>query len=338
MDHDVPDPAQAPPLAWGILGAGNIARRFATEIPAHTAGTVVAVGSRSQERADDFAATFDIPVAHGDYESLVADERVQAVYIASPHSEHRDHALLALAAGKPVLVEKAFTRSAAEAREVFAAADAAGLFAMEAMWSRFLPHMAALDRVLRSGEIGQVVTLTAHHGQWLDVAPSHRLKNPDLAGGAVLDLGVYPISFAHQVLGSPETVTAVGHLAETGVDATEAVVLTYPGVVASLTTTMLAGTRNDAVISGTAGRIEIAPTFFGSSTLTIHSTDGAVRTIEPPASAGFAYQAAETARCLEAGLTQSPVLPWEETLAVMRTMDEVRRQLGVVLPGEGAAP
>lgn len=336
MDHDVPDPAQAPPLAWGILGAGNIARRFATEVPAHTAGTVVAVGSRSQERADDFSAAFDIPVAHGDYESLVADERVQAVYIASPHSEHRDHALLALAAGKPVLVEKAFTRNAAEAREVFAAADAAGLFAMEAMWSRFLPHMAALDQVLRSGEIGQVVTLTAHHGQWLDVAPSHRLKNPDLAGGAVLDLGVYPISFAHQVLGSPETVTAVGDLAETGVDATEAIVLTYPGVVASLTATMLAGTRNDAVISGTAGRIEIAPTFFAPSALTIHSTDGAVRTIEPAASAGFAYQAAETARCLEAGLTQSPVLPWEETLAVMRTMDEVRRQLGVVLPGENA--
>ena len=331
---DLPDPMQSPPLAWGILGAGNIARKFAIDIPAHTPGSVVAVGSRSQDRADDFAAAFDIPMAHGDYESLVADDRVQAVYIASPHSEHRDHALLALAAGKPVLVEKAFTRNAAEAREVFAAADAAGLFAMEAMWSRFLPHMAALDRVLRSGEIGQVVTLTAHHGQWLDVAPTHRLKNPDLAGGAVLDLGVYPISFAHQVLGSPETVTAIGHPAETGVDATEAIVLTYPGAVASLTATMLAATRNDAVISGTAGRIEIEPTFYAPSTVRVYPKEGQMREISPPVASGFEYQAAEAARCIRAGLTQSPLLPWEHTLAVQRTMDEARRQLGVIYPGE----
>src|SRR5699024_4963925 len=269
---------------------------------------------------DAFAARFNIPVAHGDYESLVADERVQAVYIASPHSEHRDHALLALAAGKPVLVEKAFTRNVAEAREVFAAADAAGLLAMEAMWTRFLPHMAALNQVLASGEIGPVVTLTAHHGQWLDVPVAHRLKNPHLAGGAVLDLGVYPISFAHQVLGSPETVHAAGHLAETGVDATEVIVLTYPGAVAALTATMNAATRNDAVISGTAGRIEIDPTFYAPSTVRIYPRDGQMRALTPPVGSGFEYQAAEATRCIHQGLLETPLLPWSETLAVLRTM------------------
>lgn len=327
------DPRSAPPLAWGVLGAGHIAGQFARDVPAHSTGSVVAVGSRDQGRADAFAAAHTIAAAHGDYESLVADDRVEAVYIASPHSEHRDHALLALAAGKPVLVEKAFTRNAAEAREVFAAADEAGLFAMEAMWSRFLPHMAQVRQILNSGEIGEVVTVTANHGQSLDLPATHRLKNPNLAGGALLDLGVYPISFVHMVLGSPERVTAVGQLAETGVDATEAVVLEYPGAVASVTSTLLAQTRNDAVITGTKGRIEIPPTFYVPTALTV-TTAEQTRTVEVPAGPGFEYQAAEVARRVAAGDTQSPVLPWDETIAIMRTLDEVRRQLGVSYPGE----
>ncbi len=330
----LPDPRQAPPLAWGILGPGGIAGRFAADVPAHSTGTVVAVGSRDRTRAENFASRWGIEAAHGDYRSLVADERVEAVYIATPHSEHREHALLALDAGKPVLVEKAFTRNSGEAREVFAAAEAAGLFAMEAMWTRFLPHMVILRHLLDSGHIGQVLSVTAHHGQWFDVPPAHRLKNPNLAGGAMLDLGVYPVSLAHDVLGSPETVTAVGHLTETGVDAAEAVILSYPGALATITATMLARTRNDAVITGTGGRIEIAPDFFGPSALTIHPIEGPPRLIDPHAGPGFAYQAAEAARCIRAGLTESPVLPWEETLAVLRTMDQVRRQLGADLPGE----
>lgn len=332
-----PDPAAAPPLRWGIIGAGNIAENFAATIPAHTASQVVAIGSRSSARAADFARRFDIARAHGNYEDLVADEQVEAVYVASPHSEHRDHALLALAAGKPVLVEKAFTRDAAQAEEIFAAAHEAGLFVMEAMWARFLPHMIAVRQLLAEGAIGAVVTLTAHHGQWLDLAPEHRLKNPDLAGGALLDLGVYPISFAHDILGAPEAITAVGHTAETGVDATEAIVLTYPGALAALTATMLAGTRNDAVISGTTGRIEIAPTFYAPTTVTVHPKDGEPRTITPEVGRGFEYQAAEVARCVRAGQIQSEVLPWAQTLDVMRTMDEVRRQLGVRYPGRDAA-
>jgi len=328
------DPHHAPPLAWGILGPGRIAARFATDVPTHSSGTVAAVGSRDHTRAEAFAGRFGIDAAHGDYRSLVEDDRVEAVYIATPHSEHREHALLALGAGKPVLVEKAFTRNTGEAREVFAAAEAAGLFAMEAMWTRFLPHMVILRHLLDSGDIGRVLSVTAHHGQRFDVPPAHRLKNPNLAGGAMLDLGVYPVSLVHDILGSPETVTAVGYLTETGVDAAEAVILTYPGALATVTTTMLAKPRNDAVITGTEGRVEIAPDFFSPSTLTVYPVDGAHRTIDPPAGSGFEYQAAEAARCIRAGLTESPVLPWEETLAVLRTMDQVRRQLGADLPGE----
>lgn len=330
----VPDPHQAPPLRWGILGAGGIAQNFATAVPAHSSAQIAAIGSRSLPRAQAFAARFSIDGVHGSYADLVADPQVEAVYIATPHSEHRDHALLALAAGKPVLVEKAFTRNVAEAQEVFDAAARAGLLVMEAMWSRFLPHMAAVRQFLAEGLIGEVITVTAHHGQWLDVAPEHRLKNPDLAGGALLDLGVYPVAFAHDVLGVPHAITAVGHPAETGVDATEAIVLTYPRALAALTTTMFAGTRNDAVISGTTGRIELAPTFYGPTTVTVHLMDGKTWSIEPEVGSGFEYQAAEVARCLHAGALESRLLPWQDTLAVLATMDEVRAQLGVRLPGE----
>ncbi len=331
---DLPDPKQAPPIAWGILGAGGIAQKLATDIPAHTASSVVAVGSRSAERARDFAEKFDIGTAHGSYEDLVADDRVQAVYIASPHSEHRDHALLALAAGKPVLVEKAFTRNVAEAREVFAAADAAGLFAMEAMWTRFLPHMVGVRQVLDSGEIGEIQTLTANHGQRLDFGPEHRLHNPNLAGGALLDLGVYPVSFAYQVLGSPQQVHAVGQLTPTGVDASEAIVLRYEHAVASLTATLSARTRNDAVITGRDGRIEIEPTFYAETRVHVHPYEGESRSFAPAVPGGFEFQAAEAARCITSGATQSQAMSWDDTLAVLRTMDEIRAQLGVVYPGE----
>src|SRR6188472_1270908 len=182
----IPDPAQAPPLRWGILAPGGIARAFADALRKHTRQELVAVGSRSKERADAFASTFDIPKAYSDYQALVADPDVDVVYVASPHSEHRDQALLVIEAGKHVLVEKAFTRNAAEAGEVIAAARAAGVALMEAMWTRFLPGI---------GVLGRVTTLMADHGQYFDFEPRHRLYNPDLAGGALLDLGVYPVSF-----------------------------------------------------------------------------------------------------------------------------------------------
>jgi predicted dehydrogenase len=327
-----PDPSAAPPLRWGILAAGGIAHNFARTIPAHTASTVVAVGSRSRDRAQSFADDEGIGRAHGSYEELVSDPEVEAVYVASPHSEHRDHALLAIEAGKHVLVEKAFTRNAAEAREVVEAAQARGVFAMEAMWSRFLPHMVALRAALADGAIGDIVALIASHGQPIAHVP--RMARPELAGGALLDLGIYPLAFAFDVLGEPSTVHATGQLTDAGVDATLAITLGYPDAVAQLSTTMLARTHNVAEIAGTGGRITLPETFFAPSSFTVSPRDGEPWTVAPEVTGGFQYQAAEVARRVHAGELESPWHPWAETIATMAAADEIRRQVGVVFPGE----
>ena len=329
-----PDPLDAPPLRWGILGAGGIARTFARQVPSLSSGEVVAVGSRDAARAAAFAGEHGIPRSHGGYADLVADDAVDAVYVATPHSEHRANALQAIEAGKHVLVEKAFTRSAAEAREVFAAARERGVFVMEAMWTRFLPHMVAVRHLVRSGAIGEVMSVHADHGQRLDHDPAGRLLNRDLAGGALLDLGVYPVSFAHDLLGTPEAVLAAGALTETDVDGQETVLLRYGRrALAVCSATLWARTPCRATVSGSEGTIELDGPFYAPTEVTV--TIGDERTTLPPLhEGGFQYEAAEVARCVAAGRLESETLPWAETLAVLETMDEVRRQLGVTYPGE----
>ncbi|WP_265520360.1 Gfo/Idh/MocA family protein [Oerskovia flava] len=331
----VPDPRTAPTIRWGILGAGGIASSFAEAVRQHTQARVSAVGSRDRTRAERFATAHGIPTTHHGYDELVHDDTVDVVYVATPHSHHREHALLAIAAGKHVLVEKAFTRNEAEAREVFEAAAAAGVFVMEAMWTRFLPHVAAIRGVIARGEIGEVVNLSADHGQFFPYDPGHRLYAPELAGGALLDLGVYPVSFAHDVLGAPDTVTAVGALTETGVDGQISMAFGYGArTQATLSTTLWSRTATQAVISGTAGRIEVDGTFYAPTSFRVVRHDGAIWDYSGFTGEGKQYQAAEVARCVEAGLTQSPRMTWDGTLEVMRTMDEVRRQIGVSYPGE----
>ncbi|WP_250447947.1 Gfo/Idh/MocA family protein [Actinotalea sp. C106] len=330
------DPRTAPSIRWGVLGPGGIARTFARAVRDHTSSRIVAVGSRSEERAAAFASEFRVPTVHGSYEELVADPAVEAVYVASPHSEHRAHALLAIAAGKHVLVEKSFARNAAEAQEVVDAARAAGVFVMEAMWTRFLPHVVALRSVLERGEIGEVVSLLADHGQAFGHLPTtHRLHNPELAGGALLDLGVYPVSFAHDILGVPDSVQALGSLTPAGVDGQISIALGYGDrVQASLHTTLWSRTATTAVLGGTAGRIEIEGAFYRPTRFTVVRDDGSTATFEQPVDGGFQYQAAEVARRIAAGETESPVITLDNTLEVMRTMDEIRRQVGVRYPGE----
>ncbi|MCB2177545.1 MAG: Gfo/Idh/MocA family oxidoreductase [Actinomycetales bacterium] len=337
----VPDPMAAPPLRWGVLGPGGIAHKLADNVARFTSGEVVAVGSRSIERAERFAAELGVPQAYGSYEALVADPAVQAVYVASPHSEHRDHALLAIAAGKHVLVEKAFTLNAAQAEEVFAAARAAGVFVMEAMWTRHLPHVAAIHDAVARGEIGEVVSVLADHGQNMRRhPPTHRMHAVELAGGALLDLGVYPVSFAHDVLGAPDRVHATGSLTETGVDGQISIALGHGArTQSSLHTTLWAATANTAVIAGTEGRIAVARTFYGPTSFSVRRDDGTSwvydRTVPAgPYGGGFQYQAAEVARRVAEGATESERMTWQDTLDVMRTMDEVRRQIGLRYPGE----
>jgi predicted dehydrogenase len=330
------DPRTAPPLRWGIIGPGGIANTFAKAVNGHTESTVVAVGSRSKDRAEQFASRHGIPNAHEGYEALVADPLVQAVYVASPHSEHRDHALLAIAAGKHVLVEKAFTRNATEAQEVVDAARSAGVFAMEAMWTRFLPHMMTLRALIERGEIGEVVTVLADHGQSFGRAPvTHRLHNPDLAGGALLDLGVYPISFAHDMLGVPDTIHATGSLTPAGVDGQVTMAFGYgERAQASLHTTLWSRTPTTACVGGTDGRVEVDGNFYAPNSFTVTRDDKTWWSYDRPVEGGFQYEAAEVARCVAEGRGESPLLTLDNTLEVMRSMDEVRRQIGVVYPGE----
>ncbi len=323
-----------PVLRWGVLAPGRIAGGFVWALHHHTDQRVHAVASRDPERARSFAAAHGVPRVHDSYEALVADPGVDIVYVASPHSEHKRQALLAIAAGKHVLVEKPFALDAAEAREIAGAARAAGVFAMEAMWSRFLPQTCLIDRLLRDGVLGDVRLVTADFGVRFDFDPLGRIFNPALGGGALLDLGVYPIWLAHFVLGAPAQVLATGERARTGVDGQVALVLTtQTGAQALLHATLFAQTPNAAALSGSLARIEVDTRFIapGGFTLVSHDSEARLRwdhPLGPHANEGLAYQAAAVARHIADGLTESPLHPLARTVAVLETIDAARRQVG----------
>lgn len=329
------DPRQAPTLRWGILGPGGIADSFVAALKAETTQQVVAVGSRNAQRAEAFASKWDIPGVHGSYDELVSDPNVDVIYVATPHSHHREHALQAIAAGKHVLVEKAFTRNAAEAREVVAAAREKGVFCMEAMWTRFLPHMVALRSLISDGAVGDIVNLRADHGQFFPFNPEHRIYNPELAGGALLDLGVYPVSFAHNILGAPAQIHAVGAKTQTDVDGQVSMIFTYDSPAqADLSTTSWSLTETSASISGTEGRIDVAGPFYYPTSFQLTRLDGTVMSFDKPLNHGLHFQAAEVARRISAGELESPLMPLDESVAIMGVLDEIRSQVGVTYPGE----
>jgi len=339
VESRIPDPMDAPPVRWGILGAGSIARAFAYAVGTGTRSAVTAVGSRDRDKAVAFAAEHDAGHGVGSYEELVDADDVDIVYVATPHSAHHENALLALRAGKPVLVEKAFTRNAVEAAQIVDEARSRRLLCMEAMWSRFLPHYDVVRQLIETGRLGSVRTLTADHGQRLWPEGPQRLSDPGLAGGALLDLGIYPVSFAHMVLGGLQHVRAVGTLTDAGVDATTSIVATgRDGAHALLGTTMGARTPTTATISGDLGRIEIDGDFYMPNTVRLLDSGGAeLERWEYDLGTrhfGLRFEAAEAGRCLHAGALESPLLPLDETLSVMRTLDEVRAQIGVHYPGE----
>ena len=314
------------PLRWGILGTGGIARTFVGDLRLTDSGAARAVGSRSRRSADRFGDEFGIATRHSSYEALVADPNVDAIYVATPHPMHRDNTLLALRAGKPVLVEKPFAMDAAQAREMVAAARARGLFAMEAMWTRFLPHIAVIRDWLARGALGELVTVTADHGQWFAEDPDFRLFAPELGGGALLDLGIYPVSFASMVLGSPNRIVALSDPAFTGVDAQTSMVLGYAnGAHALLTCTLRAKSPTWASIVGTEARIEIDGDFYAPSSVTLIPRQGEpARVISAEAGRGLHHEADEVARRLAAGELESPLMTLDETVSIMETMDAVR--------------
>ena len=313
------------PLRWGILGTGGIAMVFASDLKLTDSGVVGAVGSRSQGSADRFADEFGIERRHSSYESLVADPAVDVVYVATPHPMHRDNAILALNAGKPVLVEKPFAMNASEATEIVTAARQRGLFAMEAMWTRFLPHVAVIRDWLEQGALGEIVTVTADHGQWFAEDPGFRLFAPQLGGGALLDLGVYPVSFASMILGTPDRIVSISAPAFTGVDAQTSMLFGYEGgAQAVLTCTLRAKSPTRASIVGTDAMIELDGDFYAPTAVTLVPRQGEpTRVVSTHEGRGLRHQADEVARRLAAGALESPLMPLDETISIMDTMDRV---------------
>jgi predicted dehydrogenase len=318
-------------LRWGILGTGFIAALQAQDL-ADNGFTIQAVGSRSLESSTAFSAKFGIPTAHGSYEDLVADPDVDIVYIATPHVFHHANALLALNAGKHVLVEKAFTINAREAQEVVDLAAAKGLVALEAMWTRFLPHMARLRELAADGTLGEVRKVVASHNQDLPKDPAHRLNDPALGGGALLDLGIYPISFAFDVFGAPQRITASAAMTATGVDRQTAAIFEYAdGQQAIVDCALDIAGNNRAVIIGTEGWVEIDSVWYNPVPFTRYDPLGNVleRFEQPVKSRGMQYQAAEMERLVSEGATAGTLLPPGQTVAIMAAMDEIRRQTGL---------
>jgi predicted dehydrogenase len=323
-------------LRWGILGTGGIAHSFVADLV--LAGcTVQAVGSRHRESADAFAAEFGIPTAHASYEDLATDPDVDVVYVSTLHPLHAPNATLALNAGKHVLIEKPITVNAAEAEALADLAAEKNLLLLEAMWTRFLPHIARIREIIATGTLGEIRSVDAWHAQAITDDPAHRLNAIELGGGALLDMGIYPVSFAAHILGTPTTVQATARFRETGADAGVAAVFGYEGgQLATITTASDGRGPNTAVIVGSAARIEIADTWFTPSTFRVIAATGEVIESydEPVSGRGMQFQAFEVERLFAEGRTQSEVLTPAESVSIMRTMDEIRRQIGLVYPGE----
>jgi predicted dehydrogenase len=323
-----------PVLRWGIVAPGGIAADFVHALHTHTDQRVVAVASRSAERAAEFAHRHGVARSHGGYGHLYADPDVQVVYVAAPHSEHLQLALEAIAAGKHVLVEKPIGLSADEARAIRDAARSAGVFAMEAMWTRFLPQTDVMVQLRDDGALGDVRLVMADLG--FAAQPGGRLFDPRLGGGALLDLGVYPVWLSHLWLGAPASVTALGTLTETGVDEQSAIVLEYAtGAQALLSTSLRAFSPGRAAVSGSLGNLDVDPAFVapGGFEVMVPGAGGARARYDDRSGLtfreGMAWQAAAVAQHVSDGLTESPMHPLQTTIEVMTVIDEARRRLGV---------
>jgi predicted dehydrogenase len=324
-------------IRWGILGTGFIAGLQTKDLN-ENGFTVQAVGSRSLDSSKAFAEQYGVATAHGSYEDLVADPLIDVVYIATPHPFHHENALLALNAGKHVLVEKSFTMNAAEAQDIVDLAASKGLVALEAMWTRFLPHMIRIRDIIAAGTIGEVRKVVASHNQSLPKDPAHRLNDPALGGGALLDLGIYPISFAFDILGTPASIKASASMSGTGVDRQTAAIFEYAsGAQALVDCELDAASSNRAMVIGTDGWIDIEHTWYNPVPFTVHAVDGGVveRYDQPVTSRGMQFQAAELERLIRDGSAARTILPPDETVAIMAAMDEIRKQIGLSYDADG---
>ncbi|MFF9620583.1 Gfo/Idh/MocA family protein [Streptomyces griseosporeus] len=326
-------------VRWGVLATGGIAAAFTADLVDLPDAEVVAVASRSEASAKTFADRFGIPRAYGDWASLAADDEVDVVYVATPHAAHRAAAGLLLEAGRNVLCEKPFTLNVRQAEELVALAREHGGFLMEAMWMYCHPLVRRLKALVDDGAIGEVRTVQADFGLAGPFPPAHRLRDPHQGGGALLDLGVYPVSFAQLLLGEPADVAARAVLSPEGVDLQTGALLSFDsGALASVHCSIVGGTGVTASVTGSHGRIDVPDGFFHPERFVLHrdGRDPEEFTADPadgPRST-FRHEAREVMRALRAGETESPLVPLDGTLAVMRTLDAIREQVGVRYPGE----
>lgn len=326
---------------WGVVGTGGIAHLFLEGLRV-TPSRVTAVGSRTKERARTFADTWGIPTAHGSYEELAQDPEVDVVYIATPHPWHHSNALLFLRAGKHVLVEKPLAMNALQVSEMIEAARANDRLLMEAMWTRYLPLHRLVRELVADGAIGEVHSLHADFGINVPYDPDHRLFNVDLGGGALLDLGIYPLALASRYLGDLTVVGATRRLSPDGMVDTQTSMLVRGdnGATGTLTCASRSALANRAVIAGSRGRVEM-DLFWMATEAVLHRDGHEPEELHRPFRAnGYEYEAEEVARCLAAGETESPDMPWAESLHLAGVMDQVRDMGGLIYsaPGVKAVP
>ena len=318
-------------IRWGVVGPGRIAENLVRDFAVVDGARAVAVASRSRSRAEDFARRHGLERAHGSYAAILADPDVDVLYVATPHPQHHAIALGAIRAGKALLVEKAFTATLGGAQEVVDAARASGVFVMEAMWTRFQPAVVRLRELVADGAIGEVRSVQADLGVQRAYEPTDRLFDLALGGGALLDLGVYVVSFAQMLMGTPDTVTAAGSLFDSGADAEAALLLGWAdGRSASLTTSLRCALPGQARVFGTAGWIDVLPRFHHPDTIVLHRAGAEPETIHRPhLGGGYAHELVEVTGCLRAGATESGVMPLSDTLAVQGVLQRAADQLGV---------
>ncbi len=323
-------------LKWGFLGAGGIAQAVAQDFA--IAGIIIhAVGARSIASAQGFAEKNNIANSYGSYQELVNDPEIDIVYVNTIHPLHCEHALLAINAGKHVLVEKPFTINAGQALKIRDAAARMKVFVLEAMWTRFLPAHLALNKYIADGVIGEIRTIIADHSQYLPYPKHARLWEPELGGGALLDLGIYPISFAQRFLGNPVKIFSTAQLTDKFVDENTTMVFEYSrGETALMSTCLSVAGPVSAIILGTNGRIEIDQRFYAQSTFRIYNqaNKAIVEYNQPIEGVGHRYQGLESERCVNEGLLESPLMDLQSSIDIMKSMDEVRKQIGVKYSNE----
>jgi predicted dehydrogenase len=318
-------------VRWGIVGLGGIAVQFAKDLPLVAGAELAAVGSRSTGTAVAFAERYGFARAHGSYADLAADPDVDVVYVATPHAQHLDAALRCIQAGKAVLVEKPIALDLSSAAQLVQAAHANDVFLMEAMWMRLNPAVRKIVELVEEGAIGWVSSIHADFGLHGPFPAEHRLRDPKLGGGALLDLGVYPINLAHLIMGAPTSVQAWAHLTPEGVDENTGVLLGWePGAVAALTCSINGESRNAASITGTEGRIDLPPGFFVPREFTLTRPGRAPETFSFPFEGnGYQFEAAEVQRGILAGELESPLMSHATTLEIMGLLDTIRDEIGV---------